>query len=74
MPYNECCPAPLFRIEFGSVLIFCGATRFRTEVLPTTVYLELGVGNLEAAVGVSLLLVLVAAAALLLVRQRDAGA
>jgi molybdate transport system permease protein len=41
--------------EFGPILVFSGATRMRTEVLPTTVFLELSIGNLEAAVAVSLL-------------------
>lgn len=43
--------------EFGPILVFAGATRLRTEVLPTTVWLELSVGNLEAAVAVSLLMI-----------------
>lgn len=43
--------------EFGPILVFAGATRMKTEVLPTTVWLELSVGNLEAAVAVSLLMV-----------------
>jgi molybdate transport system permease protein len=43
--------------EFGPILVFAGATRMRTEVLPTTVWLELSVGNLEAAVAVSLLMI-----------------
>ncbi|MCX7887904.1 MAG: ABC transporter permease [Verrucomicrobiae bacterium] len=55
--------------EFGPILIFAGATRFRTEVLSTTVFLELSVGNLEAAVAVSLLMILAALAVLLLVRR-----
>jgi molybdate transport system permease protein len=46
--------------EFGPILVFAGATRLKTEVLPTTVWLELSVGNLEAAVAVSLLMVLCA--------------
>lgn len=46
--------------EFGPILVFAGATRMKTEVLPTTVWLELSVGNLEAAVAVSLLMVLCA--------------
>jgi molybdate transport system permease protein len=54
--------------EFGPILIFSGATRFRTEVLSTTVFLELSVGNIEAAVAVSLLMILAAAAVLVLVR------
>ncbi len=44
--------------EFGPILVFAGATRMRTEVLSTTVFLELSVGQLEAAVAVSLLMVL----------------
>ncbi|MFM7102173.1 MAG: ABC transporter permease subunit, partial [Verrucomicrobiota bacterium] len=56
--------------EFGPILVFSGATRFRTEVLPTTVFLELSVGNLEAAVAVSLLMVAAAVGVLLLIRTR----
>lgn len=54
--------------DFGPVLVFAGATRFRTEVLPTTIYLELSVGNLEAAVAVALFMVLLAGVVLTLVR------
>ena len=54
--------------EFGPILVFSGATRMRTEVLPTTVFLELSVGNIEAAVAVSLLMVVAAVAVLLIVR------
>jgi len=54
--------------EFGPILVFAGATRMRTEVLSTTVFLELSVGQLEAAVAVSLLMVVAAMAVLGLVR------
>ncbi len=54
--------------EFGPILIFSGATRLRTEVLPTTVFLELSVGRIEAAVAVSLLMVAAAVVVLLIVR------
>ena len=54
--------------EFGPILVFSGATRLKTEVLPTTVFLELSVGRLEAAVAVSLLMMASAVVALLLVR------
>lgn len=56
--------------EFGPILIFSGATRMRTEVLSTTVFLELSVGNLEAAVAVSLLMVAAAVFVLLLIRTQ----
>jgi len=54
--------------EFGPILIFAGATRMRTEVLPTTVFLELSVGNIEAAVAVSLLMIIAALTVLTLAR------
>jgi len=54
--------------EFGPVLIFSGATRMRTEVLPTTVFLELSTGNIEAAVAVSLLMIVAAVVVLAITR------
>jgi molybdate transport system permease protein len=54
--------------EFGPILIFAGATRMRTEVLPTTVFLELSVGNIEAAVAVSLVMIIAALAVLTIAR------
>jgi molybdate transport system permease protein len=55
--------------EFGPILVFAGATRMKTEVLPTTVWLELSVGNLEGAVSVSMLMVLFAVAVLAAVHK-----
>lgn len=54
--------------EFGPILIFAGATRMKTEVMPTTVFLEMSVGNVEGAVAVSLLMILSAVFVLGLVR------
>lgn len=54
--------------EFGPILVFSGATRFRTEVLSTTVFLELSVGNLEGAIAVSLLMVAAAVVVLVIVQ------
>jgi molybdate transport system permease protein len=54
--------------EFGPVLVFAGATRFRTEVLSTSVFLELSIGNIEAALAVSLLMIAVAVAVLVVTR------
>jgi molybdate transport system permease protein len=54
--------------EFGPLLIFAGATRMKTEVLSTTVFLEMNVGNVEAAVAVSLIMVLAAAIVLSIAR------
>jgi molybdate transport system permease protein len=63
--------------EFGPILVFAGATRMRTEVLSTAVFLELSVGNLEAALAVSVLMIVVAVAVLAVTRTfglRGAGA
>jgi molybdate transport system permease protein len=54
--------------EFGPILVFSGATRLRTEVLSTTVFLELSVGNIEAAVAVSILMIAAAVIVLTVVR------
>jgi len=61
--------------EFGPLLIFAGATRMKTEVLSTSVFLELNVGNIEAAVAVSLIMILAAVTVLVVTRRwglRDA--
>jgi len=54
--------------EFGPILVFSGATRLRTEVLPTSVFLELSIGNIEAAVAVSLIMIVAALAVLTIAR------
>ncbi|MAG57119.1 MAG: molybdenum ABC transporter permease [Planctomycetes bacterium] len=54
--------------EFGPILVFSGATRMKTEVLPTSVFLELSIGNVEAAVAISLLMVTMAVVVLLVTR------
>jgi molybdate transport system permease protein len=55
--------------EFGPILVFSGATRLRTEVLPTTVFLELSIGNIEVAAAVSLMMVATALLVLILARM-----
>ncbi|TWU06492.1 ABC transporter permease [Stieleria varia] len=59
--------------EFGPILVFAGATRMRTEVLSTTVFLELSIGELDAAVAVSLLMVAMAVVVLLILRLLGTG-
>lgn len=54
--------------EFGPILIFAGATRFKTEVMPTTVFLLMSVGDIEGAVAVSMLMIGAAVGVLVLVR------
>lgn len=54
--------------EFGPILVFAGATRMKTEVLSTTVWLELTVGNIEGAVAASLIMVFAAIIVLVFAR------
>lgn len=63
--------------EFGPVLVFAGATRLKTEVLSTTVFLEWSTGDVEAALAVSVLMIAVAVVVLVVTRAfglRGAGA
>jgi len=55
--------------EFGPLLIFAGATRMKTEVLSTSVFLEMNVGNVGAAVSVSLIMVVAAVIVLIIARM-----
>lgn len=59
--------------EFGPILVFAGATRMRTEVLSTSVFLELSIGELGAAVSVSLLMVVLAMIVLVVLRLLGTG-
>ena len=54
--------------EFGPLLIFAGATRMKTEVLSTTIFLEMNVGDTAAAVAVSLIMVTGAMTVLIIAR------
>ncbi|MCL5039006.1 MAG: ABC transporter permease [Firmicutes bacterium] len=46
--------------EFGAVLMLAGATRFKTETLPVSLYLSLATGDLEALLATASLLILIA--------------
>ncbi len=55
--------------EFGPVLVFAGTTAYRTEVMPTSIFLELQVGNLSVAAGISIVIVVLAMVVLMLMRM-----
>ena len=59
--------------EFGPILVFAGITRHRTEVLSTTVFLELSMGRLDTAIAVSFIMIVIAIIVLLLVRRWGVG-
>lgn len=54
--------------EFGPILVFAGATPQRTQVLATSVFLEINVGNLSGAATVSLLMIGLAIGLIALIR------
>jgi molybdate transport system permease protein len=59
--------------EFGPILVFAGATPLRTEVLPTTVFLEMQAGNLPGMLAVSIIMIILAAIVLIVARVLGAG-
>ncbi len=59
--------------EFGPVLVFAGTTRMRTEVMPTSIFLELQVGNLGMATAVAVVMLVTSLAVLVLMRIAGRG-
>ena len=57
--------------EFGPILVFAGATRQKTEVLPTSAFLELQAGRTEGMLAVSL--IMIAAAVVVFIVARTLG-
>jgi len=58
---------------FGPLMVFVGAVRMRTEVLPTTIYLEQSIGRIEVAIAVALLMLTLAIIALVSLRMVIGG-
>jgi molybdate transport system permease protein len=58
---------------FGPLMVFVGAVAYRTEVLPTTVYLQQSIGQLEVALAVGVLMLMLAATALVGIRVVGLG-
>jgi molybdate transport system permease protein len=54
---------------FGPVVMFCGVTQNRTEVLSTSIYLQNSIGQLEVAAAGTLILVAIALATLLILKR-----
>lgn len=54
---------------FGPMMVLVGTTRQRTEVLATSIYLELSVGRVQSALAIALLMIIIALAALTLFKK-----
>jgi molybdate transport system permease protein len=55
--------------EFGATVMLAGATAFKTETLPTAIFLSLASADVEKAVAVILILIVISVAALLVIRK-----
>lgn len=58
---------------FGPLMVFAGSVRYKTEVMPTTIFLELSVGHLEVALYVALIMLTLASLALVLIHTLTSG-
>ncbi len=58
---------------FGPLMVFVGSIRMKTEVLPTTVYLELTIGRIEVALAVALVMLAMAFIALAFIHWLSSG-
>ncbi len=54
---------------FGPMMVFVGTTRQRTEVLATSIYLELSVGRVQSALAIAVLMIFIALITLTLFKK-----
>ncbi len=54
--------------EFGATLMFVGATRFKTETIPATIYVNMATGEVDSALSCACVLLIISFASLLLSR------
>lgn len=45
--------------EFGAVMMVAGSTRMKTEVIPTAIFLNMSTGDLDVAIGVATILIII---------------
>jgi molybdate transport system permease protein len=54
---------------FGPILLVCGTMRGRTEIMPTTIFLETSIGRIEVALVVAGLMIVISTALLIAVKR-----
>ncbi len=54
---------------FGPLMVFTGAIRMKTEVLPTAIYLELSIGQIELALAIAMLMIIMSVATLVVFKK-----
>ncbi len=45
--------------EFGAVAMIAGSTRMKTEIIPTSIYLNMSTGDVDIAVGIAVILIII---------------
>jgi molybdate transport system permease protein len=51
--------------EFGPVLFFCGATRWKTEVMPIAMFLKFSSSDIEGSLALVIVMILISVVTLL---------
>jgi len=54
---------------FGPLMVFTTTKRMNTEVLPTSIYLELSIGRIELALAIALLMIILSVATLIVFKR-----
>jgi len=54
---------------FGPILLVCGTMRGRTEIMPTTIFLETSIGRIEVALVVGAIMILISTATLVIFKR-----
>jgi len=54
---------------FGPVLLVAGTMRGRTEIMPTTIFLEVSIGRIEVALVIGALMILISMVMLLVLKR-----
>ena len=52
--------------EFGATLMFVGATRMKTETIPTSIYLNMATGDIGPAMACAMIILIISAVTLVL--------
>ncbi len=55
--------------EFGATVTLAGATAMKTETLPIAIFLSLAVGDIERAIALIFVLIIISVVALLIIRK-----
>ena len=54
---------------FGPIVMFCGATRMKTEVLPVAVFLNMSIGKVETALAIAVVMLILAVVTLVVFKK-----